>query len=360
MKTFLRIIAACCVMALTGLTVFAQTDRVVISGTVKSESGEPLVGASVIVKGATTRGTIVEIDGTYSISAAEGETLVYDCLGFVSQEVKLTGKSRIDIVMIEDTNFLDETIVVGYAPMRKSDFTGSIASVKSDELQKSTATVGQALVGRVAGVEIRQSNGAPGAGVNIRVRGVNSLTASTSPLYVVDGYPVADDDFINPNDIESIEILKDAASAAIYGSRGASGVVLITTKRGRDNEKATVTYDFSYGVQTLGRKVDLLNAREFAELYVEARNNSYWAYCQKGGVAYDPKDDNATRVAKLKAAGITQGVDNIGLSPFFWDFSKNDYASTAFMYDTDWQDEYFKRAGMMRHNVSVSGKALCA
>ena len=355
MRTFLRIIAACCVMALTGLTVFAQTDRVVISGTVKSESGDPLVGASVIVKGATTRGTIVEVDGTYSISAAEGETLVYDCLGFVSQEVKLTGKSRIDIVMIEDTNFLDETIVVGYAPMRKSDFTGSIASVKSDELQKSTATVGQALVGRVAGVEIRQSNGAPGAGVNIRVRGVNSLTASTSPLYVVDGYPVADDDFINPNDIESIEILKDAASAAIYGSRGASGVVLITTKRGRDNEKATVTYDFSYGVQTLGRKVDLLNAREFAELYVEARNNSYWAYCQKGGVAYDPKDDNATRVAKLKAAGITQGVDNIGLSPFFWDFSKNDYASTAFMYDTDWQDEYFKRAGMMRHNVSVSG-----
>lgn len=260
MKTFLRIIAACCVMALTGLTVFAQTDRVVISGTVKSESGEPLVGASVIVKGATTRGTIVEVDGTYSISAAEGETLVYDCLGFVSQEVKLTGKSRIDIVMIEDTNFLDETIVVGYAPMRKSDFTGSIASVKSDELQKSTATVGQALVGRVAGVEIRQSNGAPGAGVNIRVRGVNSLTASTSPLYVVDGYPVADDDFINPNDIESIEILKDAASAAIYGSRGASGVVLITTKRGRDNEKATVTYDFSYGVQTLGRKVDLVNS----------------------------------------------------------------------------------------------------
>ena len=185
MRTFLRIIAACCVMALTGLTVFAQTDRVVISGTVKSESGDPLVGASVIVKGATTRGTIVEVDGTYSISAAEGETLVYDCLGFVSQEVKLTGKSRIDIVMIEDTNFLDETIVVGYAPMRKSDFTGSIASVKSDELQKSTATVGQALVGRVAGVEIRQSNGAPGAGVNIRVRGVNSLTASTSPLLVV-------------------------------------------------------------------------------------------------------------------------------------------------------------------------------
>ncbi len=355
MKHYLQIIAVFCMMCGGGYLLNAQTERSVISGTVKSEAGEPLVGASVIVKGATTRGAIVDANGTYSISASEGETLVYDCLGFVPQEVKISVKTRIDIVMVEDSHFLEETIVVGYAPMRKSDFTGSIASVKNEELQKSTATVGQALVGRVAGVEVRQSNGAPGSGVNIRVRGVNSLTASTSPLYVVDGYPVSDDDFINPNDIESIEILKDAASAAIYGSRGASGVVLITTKRGKEGERATVTYDFSYGVQTLGRRVDLLNAREFAELYVEARNNSYWAYCQKGGVAYNAADDNATRVAKLKAAGINQGVDNIGLSPFFWDFSKNDYASTAFKYDTDWQKEYFKSAGIMRHNVSVTG-----
>lgn len=355
MKRQLSIIVTFALMLFSVLSLSAQSGKVVVSGTVKSDSGEPLVGASVLVKGSTTRGTIVNADGTYQISASEGETLIYDCLGFVSQEVKLTGATRVDIVMIEDTNFLDETIVVGYAPMRKSDFTGSVASVKSDELQKSTATVGQALVGRVAGVEIRQANGAPGAGVNIRVRGVNSLTASTSPLYVVDGYPVADDDFINPNDIESIEILKDAASAAIYGSRGASGVVLITTKRGRDSERATVTYDFSYGVQTLGRKVDLLNAREFAELYVDARNNSYWAYCQKGGIEYNPTDDNATRTTKLKGAGINQGVDNIGLSPFFWDFSKNDFASTALQYDTDWQDQYFRAAGIQRHNVSVTG-----
>ena len=355
MKRQLSIIVTFALMLFSVLSLSAQPGKVVVSGTVKSDSGEPLVGASVLVKGSTTRGTIVNADGTYQISASEGETLIYDCLGFVSQEVKLTGATRVDIVMIEDTNFLDETIVVGYAPMRKSDFTGSVASVKSDELQKSTATVGQALVGRVAGVEIRQANGAPGAGVNIRVRGVNSLTASTAPLYVVDGYPVADDDYINPNDIESIEILKDAASAAIYGSRGASGVVLITTKRGRDSERATVTYDFSYGVQTLGRKVDLLNAREFAELYVYARNNSYWAYCQKGGIEYNPTDDNATRTTNLKGAGINQGVDNIGLSPFFWDFSKNDFASTALQYDTDWQDQYFRAAGIQRHNVSVTG-----
>ena len=241
MKRQLSIIVTFALMLFSVLSLNAQPGKVVVSGTVKSDSGEPLVGASVLVKGSTTRGTIVNADGTYQISASEGETLIYDCLGFVSQEVKLTGATRVDIVMIEDTNFLDETIVVGYAPMRKSDFTGSVASVKSDELQKSTATVGQALVGRVAGVEIRQANGAPGAGVNIRVRGVNSLTASTAPLYVVDGYPVADDDFINPNDIESSEILKDAASAAIYGCRGASGVVVITTKRGRDSERATGT-----------------------------------------------------------------------------------------------------------------------
>ena len=179
---------------------------------------------------------------------------------------------------------------------------------------------------------------------------MNSLSASTAPLYVVDGYPVADDDFINPNDIESIEILKDAASAAIYGSRGASGVVLITTKRGKDSEKASVTFDVSYGIQMLGRKIDLLNAREFAELYVEARNNSYWAYCQKAGVPYDPTDDNATRTAKTG-----QTMQNVGLSPFFWDFAKNDYAATAFMYDIDWQDEFFSPAGMQRYNVSVTG-----
>lgn len=354
MQKILKKIASAAIASLMCLSMFAQTADVV-SGTIKTVNGEPLIGASVTVKGNTARGVVVDLDGQYSIPASKGETLVFGCLGYTTKEVTLTGSARLDVVLEEDSYFLDETIVVGYAPMRKSDFTGAIASIKSDELQKSTATVGQALVGRVAGVEVRQSNGAPGAGVNIRVRGVNSLTASTSPLYVVDGYPVADDDFINPNDIESIEILKDAASAAIYGSRGASGVVLITTKRGKDSDKATVTYDFSLGIQTLGHKIDLLNAKEFAELYVDAHNNSYWAYCQKGGIEYNPMDDNATRTAKLNAVGINQGVGTIGLSSFFWDFSKNDYAATAFQYDTDWQDEYFTTASMMRHNVSVTG-----
>lgn len=349
MRNILTKIVLMVLAATMSATLFAQ-QRDVVSGTITSTNGEPLVGASVLVKGNTARGVISDVDGVYTIPASKGETLVFSCIGFETKEVALTGNVKIDVVLGEDVNFLEETVVVGYAPMRKSDFTGSISSLKSDELQKSAATLGSSLVGRVAGVEIRQADGAPGAGVNIRVRGVNSLSASTAPLYVVDGYPVADDDFINPNDIESIEILKDAASAAIYGSRGASGVVLITTKRGKESEKASVTFDASYGIQMLGRKIDLLNAKEFAELYVEARNNSYWAYCQKAGVAYDPTDDNATRTAKTG-----QTMQNVGLSPFFWDFAKNDYAATAFMYDTDWQDEYFSPAGMQRYNVSVTG-----
>ena len=351
MRKFLGLIVSVCLLVLGSFSLAAQTD--VIKGSVVDINGEAVIGAGIVVKGAPGRGVITDATGKYSIPASKGETLVFSCVGYATQEILLTGSTKVDVVLSEDTSFIEETIVVGYAPMRKSDFTGSVASVKSDELQKSTATLGQALVGRVAGVEIRQSEGAPGAGVNIRVRGVNSFTASTAPLYVVDGYPIADDDLINPNDIESIEILKDAASAAIYGSRGASGVVLITTKRG-NSEKATVTYDFSYGIQQLGHKIDLLNAKEFAELYVEARNNSYWAYCMKGGVTYNPKDDNATRVAKLAAAGINQ-TTTIMVSPFFWDFSKDDYADTAFMYDTDWQNEYFRTAGMMRHNVNVAG-----
>ena len=352
MRKFLRIVAS--VLALTvSFTLFAQTD--VINGTVTSENGEPLIGAGVLVKGSTTRGVITDVNGRYSIPATKGETLVFSSLGYTTKEVALTGATKVDVVLQEDANMLEETLVVGYAPMRKSDFTGSIASLKSEELQKTTPTLGQALVGRVAGVEVRQTDGGPGSGVNIRIRGVNSLTASTAPLYVVDGYPVASDDLINPNDIESIEILKDAASAAIYGSRGASGVVLITTKRGNQNQKASVTYDFSYGVQTLGYKIDLLNAKEFAELYVDAHNNSYWAMCQKAGITYDPKDNNETRVKKLADAGVKANQGDIGLNPFFWDFNKNDYAATAFMYDTDWQDEVFKPAGVMRHNVTVQG-----
>ena len=246
----------------------------VVTGTVKTISGEPVIGASVIVL-ETNRGNVTGLEGDFSVEATPGQTLSVSFLGYNTQQIKVGSQTSFDITLTEDSKQISEVLVVGYTPMRKSDFTGSIASVKASELSATTPTVGQSLVGKVAGVEVHQTSGAPGDGVTIRVRGVNSLSASSAPLYVIDGYPASEDVFINPNDIESIDILKDAASAAIYGSRGASGVVLITTKRGKDGEAAKVSYDFSYGIQQLDHKVDLLNSTQFRDLLIDARNNSY-------------------------------------------------------------------------------------
>ena len=201
----------------------------VVTGTVKTISGEPVIGASVIVL-ETNRGNVTGLEGDFSVEATPGQTLSVSFLGYNTQQIKVGSQTSFDITLTEDSKQISEVLVVGYTPMRKSDFTGSIASVKASELSATTPTVGQSLVGKVAGVEVHQTSGAPGDGVTIRVRGVNSLSASSAPLYVIDGYPASEDVFINPNDIESIDILKDAASAAIYGSRGASGVVLLTTK----------------------------------------------------------------------------------------------------------------------------------
>ena len=352
MRRTIALITSLCLSLSMLVPAFAQGAKMTVSGAVTTPKGQAVLGASVIVKSAPSRGVIVDAAGNYSIQAAKGEILVYSCLGYETKEVTVSSP-KIDVILQEDSQFIEETVIVGYSPMRKSDFTGSISSVKSSELVKTTATVGQALVGKVAGVEVRQSSGAPGKGVDIRVRGVSSLNGA-SPLYVVDGYPASEDVYINAQDIESIDILKDAASAAIYGSRAAAGVVLITTKRGNNADKASITYDFSYGMQSSAHKIDMLNAKEFAELHVDARNNSYRAFCNKAGVAYDPSDNNATRIAKVGKVGGS--FSNVGLSPYYWDFSKGTYSDTAFRYDTDWQDEYFsKNAGIVHHSVSIKG-----
>jgi TonB-dependent SusC/RagA subfamily outer membrane receptor len=178
------------------------------------------------------------------------------------------------IQLVENSQELQEVVAIGYSTVRKSDVTGAISSVKAKELNLTTPTVGQALVGKVAGVQISQVSGAPYVSTKIRVRGVGSINASSDPLYVVDGYPVGNDLFINPNDIESIDILKDAASAAIYGSRAAGGVVLITTKRGKEG-KGQFQYDVQYGLNQLSKKVKLLNAEQFTQLLIDGHNNSY-------------------------------------------------------------------------------------
>lgn len=318
----------------------------VVTGTVKTISGEPVIGASVIVL-ETNRGNVTGLEGDFSVEATPGQTLSVSFLGYNTQQIKVGSQTSFDITLTEDSKQISEVLVVGYTPMRKSDFTGSIASVKASELSATTPTVGQSLVGKVAGVEVHQTSGAPGDGVTIRVRGVNSLTASSAPLYVIDGYPASEDVFINPNDIESIDILKDAASAAIYGSRGASGVVLITTKRGKDGEAAKVSYDFSYGIQQLDHKVDLLNSTQFRDLLIDARNNSYRLRATAAGVSWSPYDDNTIRAAK----GFS--LAEVGIHPMCYDFTTRTPVTPQ--YDTDWQDELFSNAGIMRHNVSVIG-----
>ena len=318
----------------------------VVTGTVKTISGEPVIGASVIVL-ETNRGNVTGLEGDFSVEATPGQTLSVSFLGYNTQQIKVGSQTSFDITLTEDSKQISEVLVVGYTPMRKSDFTGSIASVKASELSATTPTVGQSLVGKVAGVEVHQTSGAPGDGVTIRVRGVNSLSASSAPLYVIDGYPASEDVFINPNDIESIDILKDAASAAIYGSRGASGVVLITTKRGKDGEAAKVSYDFSYGIQQLDHKVDLLNSTQFRDLLIDARNNSYRLRATAAGVSWSPYDDNTIRAAK----GFS--LAEVGIHPMCYDFTTRTPVTPQ--YDTDWQDDLFSNAGIMRHNVSVIG-----
>ncbi|WP_300701549.1 TonB-dependent receptor [Bacteroides sp.] len=236
-----------------------------ISGIVKDATGEPIIGANVSVKGATT-GTITDIDGRFTIDVPENGTLVISFIGYVTLNVELKGKSQLDIVLKEDAMMLDEVVAIGYATVKRKDLTGSIASVKSEELLKiPTSDITQALAGRMAGVQVSQSEGAPGASISIRVRGGISITQSNEPLYVIDGFPTEDGmSTLDPAEIETIDILKDASATAIYGARGANGVVVITTKNGAKNKgKATITFDSYVGVRKLANQLDVLNPYEY-------------------------------------------------------------------------------------------------
>ncbi|OYX16712.1 MAG: hypothetical protein B7Z16_11020, partial [Algoriphagus sp. 32-45-6] len=248
----------------------AQSNQ--ITGVVKDSGGEPLPGVNVLIKGTTT-GTVTDLDGRYSLSAPTDATLVFSFVGFTTQEIPVNGRSQIDLVLADDTSNLDEFIVVGYGLQRKSDLTGSISSVKSEELNRlPVSDVTQALQGRVSGVQITSNSGAPGAGATVRIRGVGTLNNS-DPLFVVDGMLLDNIDFLNPNDVESMEVLKDASATAIYGSRGANGVIIVTTKQGKFDTKTSINVDAYTGVQQVARKIDLVNARQFAELANELEQN---------------------------------------------------------------------------------------
>ena len=319
-----------------------------IRGTVTDEKGQPLPGVSVFDK-QTKKTTSTDRDGNFSISVAEGATLVFSYVGYDAQEIVVAGNRQINIRMRESANNLDEVVAIGYQKIRKSDVTGAISSVKASEMNLTSPTVGQALVGKVAGVQVSQTSGAPYSGTKIRVRGIGSINASSDPLYVIDGYPAGNNVSINPEDIESIDILKDAASAAIYGSRASGGVVLITTKRGTDG-KGRFEYDVQGGFSQLAKKVKLLDANQFIQLLIDGRNNAYQDLWVNSGKTWNDamfSDNNATRIANVGNGS------SVSIPTDLYNFSTQQAIPAA--YNTDWQDELYRNASFQRHNLSFAG-----
>jgi TonB-linked SusC/RagA family outer membrane protein len=240
--------------------------QVELSGTVSDDSGEPLIGVNILLKGTST-GTVTDIDGTFSLTVAPDAILVFSYTGFASQEIPVNGRNQIDVRLISDVSLLDEVVVIGYGTQRRGSVTGAISSIKAEDIQELPVTdAGQALQGRAAGVVALASGNRPGQGVTIRIRGRRSLTATNEPLFVVDGIPydgnISD---INPKDISSMEILKDASATAIYGSRGANGVILITTNRGGDFP-TTVSYSGYYGITSVIGVPDMMNGEQYYRL----------------------------------------------------------------------------------------------
>jgi len=322
-----------------------------VRGVVMDEQQVPIPGVSVKDKSMPTRGTTTDGSGNFSLNVPTGTTLVFSYIGYESKEVVVQEENTsLSVTLKSSSNQLEEvTVSIGYQRVRKSDVTGAIASVKSDELNLTAPKLGQALVGKMAGVQVSQVSGAPYQGTKIKVRGVGSINASSDPLYVIDGYPAGNNININPNDIESIDVLKDAASAAIYGSRAAGGVVLITTKRGKEGT-SHVDYDVLGGFGQLSKKVDLLNAEQFIDLLIDGRNNAYKDLVINSGKAWSDNmfmDNNQTRVALVGNAGSVQIPDDI------YDFSTG--RAKAPQYHTDWQNELYRNAPFQRHNLSFYG-----
>ncbi|MDT0687220.1 SusC/RagA family TonB-linked outer membrane protein [Autumnicola psychrophila] len=303
-----------------------------VSGQVTSaDDGMPLPGVNVRTRGGSD-GTVTDFDGNYTVNANSDATLIFSYLGFETTEVPVNGRTSINVSMAADNEQLSEIVVVGYGTVRKSDLTGAVSSISAGQIQeRSSLNVMQSLGGQVAGVQVQQTQGAPGFAPTVKIRGTSTITAGTSPLYVIDGYPMEDFDMslINPQNIESIEILKDASSAAIYGSKGANGVVMVTTKRGTTG-KTQVNVSYEKGVQQVVRKVGMMDAQEYIQYYIDAHNNS-WEVA--GGNASDPND---VRPPEYR------------IPPEFLSNPKQFEGS-------DWQDVLFRDAPMDNVNVSVSG-----
>jgi len=338
---------------------------VTVTGTVTDDQGNPLPGATVLEKG-TTNGTISDADGKYSLRVEEDAVLVFSFIGFIDKEIAVGSQTVIDMAMQENVTALNEVVVVGYGRQQRRDITGSVATLAATQIKDIPLTnFENAIQGQMAGVQVLETSGEPGAGPNIRVRGVGSISAGNQPLFVIDGFPISKNvdvgvqgdlfrrrvafrpptanplGTLNPNDIESIQVLKDASAAAIYGSRGSNGVILINTKKGKRSGSPVVTYDAYVSAQSVAHKIDLMNSTQLASYVKDSRNN---AYLQDVPGA-DINDSNAERNAKATAAGLTPSGN--------WRIA-DDYINPDGT-NTDWQDLLFNTAFLQNHNLSVSG-----
>ncbi|WP_455638196.1 SusC/RagA family TonB-linked outer membrane protein [Parabacteroides sp.] len=246
------------------VTITQQTKKV--SGVVKDNSGEPIIGANVVEKG-TTNGTVTDMDGNYTLSVSNNATLVVSYIGYTTKEIKVGSQAVVNAVLEEDAIGLNEVVAIGYGYVKKKDLTGAVSSVSADDMVMggTVSNAAQALQGKTAGVQVSQTSKAPGGSISVRVRGNNSISSTNEPLYVVDGFPSSEGLNINPNDIESMQILKDASATAIYGARGANGVVLITTKRGKSGENK-ISYSGYLGAQKIQNPFTFISAKEYMNL----------------------------------------------------------------------------------------------
>lgn len=257
-------------VAMISLSVSAQ--NVTVKGTVTDKTGETVIGASVVEKGNTSNGTITDIDGNFSLSVPANATLVISYVGMRSQDVDIKGKQSVQVVLEDDAQALEEVVVIGYGSVKRKDLTGSVATVGAEALAAvPVANATEALQGKMAGVQITTTEGSPDATMSIRVRGGGSITQSNDPLFIVDGFPVESISDIPASDIEDITVLKDASSTAIYGSRGANGVILVTTKSGKEG-KVNVSYNAYYSWKKVAKTLDVLNARDYTEWQYELAN----------------------------------------------------------------------------------------
>lgn len=315
-----------------------------VTGTINaSDDPFPLPGVNVTAKG-TTVGTITDVDGNYSINVKKGDILVFSYMGYKPVEQAVEHSGAMNIKMDPDNLMLEEVVSIGYGSMKKSDLTGAVTSIKSDQLQKTPAAgLDQALQGRAAGVTVNANSGQPGAAASIRIRGIGSAAGESDPIYVVDGVITSDISFLSPNDIQTTEILKDASATAIYGSRGANGVIIVTTKKGTKG-KGNISFDAYWGMQNRWRKLDLMQSHEMVEtkLRIDAMRNGadqISTYLNSGFNSWMSVYNTGT----LKYFPLVQSSTNP---------SGFDYSSV----ETDWQDEVFQSNALMQnYSLSMDG-----